>query len=124
MCNPYENSKEYFKAEMKVISSEERALELICSRRQWGAIVFTEQGPEWKYNGGTRSLTQIMGQSYIMPFFKITMNIIMIFDGKTPVIIYNEKEKKYEKYNGGVDIRPNMLSYLRELLGENGVVLK
>ena len=75
MCNPYENSKEYFKAEMKVISSEERALELICSRRQWGAIVFTEQGPEWKYNGGTRSLTQIMGQSYIMPFFKITMNM-------------------------------------------------
>ena len=56
--------------------------------------------------------------------FQKVMNIIMIFDGKTPVIIYNEKEKKYEKYNGGVDIRPNMLSYLRELLGENGVVLK
>jgi DNA polymerase-3 subunit alpha len=56
--------------------------------------------------------------------FEKVMNVIMIFEGKTPVIIYNEKERKYEKYGGGVDIRPNMLAYLCELLGENGVVLK
>ena len=56
--------------------------------------------------------------------FQKVMNIIMIFDGKTPVIIYNEKEKKYEKYNGGVDIRPNMFAYLCELLGKDCVVLK
>ena len=48
----------------------------------------------------------------------------MIFSGKTPVILYNAKDKKYEKYNGGVDLRPNMAAYLRELLGNDGVVLK
>ena len=56
--------------------------------------------------------------------FNKVMNVIMIFDGRTPVIIYNEKEKKYEKYGGGIDIRPNMLAYLRELLGDGGVVPK
>ena len=56
--------------------------------------------------------------------FKKVMSIISIFEGRTPVIIYNEKEKKYEKYNGGVDIRPNMFAYLCELLGKDCVVLK
>jgi hypothetical protein len=56
--------------------------------------------------------------------FTKVMSIISIFGGRTPVIIYNEKEKKYEKCSTGVDIRPNMLAYLRKLLGEGGVVLK
>ena len=56
--------------------------------------------------------------------FEKVMSIISIFEGRTPVIIYNEKEKKYEKYRSGVDIRPNMLAYLKKLLGEECVVLK
>ena len=56
--------------------------------------------------------------------FGTVMSVISIFDGRTPVILYNEKEKKYEKYSGGIDIRPNMLAYLRSLLGDGGVVLK
>jgi DNA polymerase-3 subunit alpha len=56
--------------------------------------------------------------------FAKVMSLISIFDGRTPVILYNEKEKKYEKYSGGIDIRPNMLAYLRSLLGDGGVVLK
>ena len=56
--------------------------------------------------------------------FAKVISLISIFDGRTPVIIYNEKEKKYEKYSGGIDIRPNMLAYLRSLLGDGGVVLK
>jgi hypothetical protein len=52
------------------------------------------------------------------------MNVISIFDGRTPVIIYNEKEKKYEKDSAGIDVRPNMLAYLKKLLGDSGVVLK
>ena len=56
--------------------------------------------------------------------FSKVMSLLSIFEGSTPVIIYNEKEKKYEKYSVGADIRPNMLAYLKTLLGENGVVLK
>ena len=56
--------------------------------------------------------------------FTKVISIISIFDGRTPVIIYNEKEKKYEKYSSGIDIRPNMLAYLKTLLGNNSVVLK
>lgn len=56
--------------------------------------------------------------------FKKVMSIISIFEGRTPVIIYSEKEKKYEKYSKGIDVRPNMLAYLRTLLGDGGVVLK
>ncbi|MBQ8447780.1 MAG: DNA polymerase III subunit alpha [Clostridia bacterium] len=56
--------------------------------------------------------------------FRKVMSIISIFEGRTPVIIYNEKEKKYEKYSAGIDVRPNMMAYLRTLLGESGVVLK
>ena len=56
--------------------------------------------------------------------FSKVMSLLSIFEGSTPVIIYNEKEKKYEKYSVGADIRPNMLAYLKTLLGESSVVLK
>lgn len=56
--------------------------------------------------------------------FTQVMSVISIFEGATPVVIYNEKEKKYEKYSVGTDIRPNMLSYLKKLLGNDGVVIK
>ena len=56
--------------------------------------------------------------------FEKVMNILAIFEGPTPVIFYSEKEKKYEKYSVGADVRPHMLAYLKKLLGENGVVLK
>lgn len=56
--------------------------------------------------------------------FKKVLNLIMIFNGNIPVVLYNAKEKKYEKYNGGVDLRPNMAAYLRDLLGNDGVILK
>ncbi|MBO5023932.1 MAG: DNA polymerase III subunit alpha [Clostridia bacterium] len=56
--------------------------------------------------------------------FTKVMNLLSIFEGATLVIFYNEKDKKYEKYSVGADVRPHMLSYLKKLLGENGVVLK
>jgi DNA polymerase-3 subunit alpha len=56
--------------------------------------------------------------------FGKVMSVISIFDGRTPVIIYSEKDKKYEKYSGGIDVRPNMMAYLKTLLGDGGVVLK
>lgn len=56
--------------------------------------------------------------------FTKVMSLISIFEGQTPVIFYNEKEKKYEKYSVGTDVQPHMLSYLKKLLGDNGVVLK
>ena len=56
--------------------------------------------------------------------FTKVMSLISIFEGQTEVIFYNEKEKKYEKYSVGTDVQPHMLSYLKKLLGENGVVLK
>ncbi|MGN1095032.1 MAG: DNA polymerase III subunit alpha, partial [Eubacteriales bacterium] len=56
--------------------------------------------------------------------FKKVLGVISIFDGKTPVIFYNAQNKKYVKFSAGADIKPHMFAYLKELLGENGVVLK
>ena len=56
--------------------------------------------------------------------FDKIINIISIFEGTTKVIFYDATRKKYEKYSRAVDIRPNMLAYLKELLGDDCVVLK
>ena len=56
--------------------------------------------------------------------FDKIINVISIFEGTTKVIFYDATRKKYEKYNRAIDIRPNMLAYLKELLGDDCVVLK
>lgn len=56
--------------------------------------------------------------------FNKVMSVITIFEGSTEVILYNEKDSKYEKYSVGADIQPNMLAYLKRLLGADNVVLK
>lgn len=56
--------------------------------------------------------------------FDKVINLIAVFEGTTKVVFFDSSRKKYEKYSVGTDIRPNMLAYLKELLGENGVVIK
>ncbi len=52
-------------------------------------------------------------------------NLIEIFSGGIPVVLYASDEKKYVSYTGsGADCSPKLLSELSELLGEDSVVLK
>lgn len=57
--------------------------------------------------------------------FRRTCSLLEIFDGPTPVVFYNAAEKKYIRAVGrSVSILPNMMKLLKELLGEDAVVLK
>ena len=52
-------------------------------------------------------------------------NLVEIFSGGIPVVLYASDEKKYVSYTGsGADCSPKLLSELSELLGEDSVVLK
>ncbi len=56
--------------------------------------------------------------------FDRVLALLSIYEGGTAVIFYDESRAKYVKYNVGTAVRPNMLAYLKELLGEASVVLK
>ena len=56
---------------------------------------------------------------------KKALNLVEIFSGNIPVIIYDSSEQKYSAYEGaGADASPKLLSELRALLSDSCVVLQ
>ncbi len=52
-------------------------------------------------------------------------NLVEIFCGNIPVILYDSKEKQYVNYSGaGADASSRLISELRAILGEDSVVLR
>ena len=57
--------------------------------------------------------------------FKKAMNLVEIFEGKTKVIFYDSEQKQYIAVNGiGIDLSEKTVSFFKELLGEQNVILK
>ncbi len=53
------------------------------------------------------------------------ISLLEIFEGQTPVVLFDASTKKYVKAVGrSVSIQPTMFSHLKTLLGESAVVLK
>ena len=60
------------------------------------------------------------------PAFRKAQQILLVFEGLTPVYFYLQSEKKYLKAPQGmwVDMNEPMVRELRRVLGEENVVFK
>ena len=57
--------------------------------------------------------------------YRKVLNLISIFDGATPVVVYDAKSGKYARLNGsGVAYSENVRSFFAEVAGEENVVCK
>jgi hypothetical protein len=53
-----------------------------------------------------------------------TMALIEIFEGSTPVVLYDGSTKSYQSYRGGIALTDYLLGEFVRLLGESNVILK
>ena len=51
-------------------------------------------------------------------------NIVDIFDGTVSVIFYDSSVATYKAYSVGLDVSPFVISELRDILGDDNVVVK
>ena len=56
--------------------------------------------------------------------FDRIMSIIEIFTGETPVVFYNAETKKYIKCSTGISVEKTMFALLKQIAGEQSIVLK
>ena len=56
--------------------------------------------------------------------YQKVLNLVDIFEGTVQVIFYNTAENKYVSYNNGVSLSSFVLTELRNVLGEENVVIK
>ena len=56
--------------------------------------------------------------------YRKAFNLVSIFDGDVSVILYDTSSKKYLSTGVGISATPYVISQLRNILGEENVVLK
>ena len=56
--------------------------------------------------------------------YQKVLNLVDIFEGTVQVIFYNTAENKYVSYSNGISLSSFVLTELRNVLGEENVVIK
>ena len=56
--------------------------------------------------------------------YKKALNLVSIFEGQLSVILYDSSTKKYISTNLGIEATPYVISQLRELIGDENVVVR
>jgi hypothetical protein len=56
--------------------------------------------------------------------YQKALNLVDIFEGTVQVIFYNTAENKYVSYSNGISLSSFVLTELRNVLGEENVVIK
>ncbi len=56
--------------------------------------------------------------------FRRSVNLVEIFEGRTPVVFFDESSRRYISYSVGVELSEFVMIRLRRIAGEENVVLK